>query len=118
MGDRVECYQHASNAVLQHPDAIRAWPSRFTCEDLSCNKEESACSKKSSETSAGTEGGGTDPQEHPPPHEHSEDCMQLDPPKVYNLDDLDLTGDEWNVDFGNDSSLLGLFKLSTPGGAV
>jgi len=38
-------------------------------------------------------------------------------PKIINLIDIDLDGSEWNPDFGNDETLVGLFKLGEPSNA-
>lgn len=99
IGDRVECYHNVQ------PSQDLMWPSNYNCTDLSCNDAcgdiniaESASSLllhngTSNDLVATTSNmGGCDP-------------------KIYDRSEINFESDEWNFDFSNGDSLLGLFKL-------
>ena len=100
VGNRIECYHGleplSSNASQNSASSIKVWPSSYKCEELSCKYDcqdaELECkSKKSKETPS--------------------DCCLAGEPKVYNIDDINLDGNEWFSDFSNGDTILGLFKL-------
>jgi hypothetical protein len=92
VGDQVECYQG-----IQALSQDLLWPSSFCCEDLSCpdSCKEDVIPPK--------------PKDHE--HKHAE-CIIGGDPKVFDLNELNLDGVEWNLDFANGDSLMGLFKLA------
>jgi hypothetical protein len=91
VGDRVECYQdvkpHASMNA-QPPN----WPSKYTCEGLSCN--DAYCAEMAEENKL------------------SSDYLSCFDPKIFYLDDITFDGKEWNQIFSQDETLVGLFKLA------
>jgi hypothetical protein len=94
VGDQVECYQG-----IQALSQDLLWPSSFCCEDLSCPdscKEDAIPPKNCT-------------KDHE--HKHAE-CIIGGDPKVFDLNELNLDGAEWNLDFANGDSLMGLFKLA------
>ena len=100
VGDRIECYRGleplSSHASDNSASPIKVWPSSYKCKELSCKHDcrdtQLECKSKNSKDT------------HP-------DCCVAGDPKIYNTDDVDLQGDEWNSDFSNGDSVLGLFKL-------
>ena len=101
VGDRVECYHGveplSSNASQEDSSTIKIWPSNYKCKDLSCRNK---CKGPELENKTKCHKYG-----------HSEDCMVAGDPKILDLDDIDLGGKEWNSDFSNGDTVLGLFKL-------
>jgi len=101
VGDRVECYHGveplSSNAKEEDSSTIKIWPSNYKCKDLSCRNK---CKGPELENKTKCH-----------KHGHSEECMVAGDPKILDLDDIDLGGKEWNSDFSNGDTVLGLFKL-------
>ena len=101
VGNKIECY-HGVEPLSSNPSSqdessnIKIWPSKYQCKDLSC---ENKC--RDGEIESKTKG-------HT--HRHSE-CMVVGDPKILDLGDIDLDGKEWNSDFSNGDTVLGLFKL-------
>jgi hypothetical protein len=95
VGDKVECYHGVKPIAPFNSVNISVWPSKYKCEDLSCPDK---CNDKMMSD-----------------HSHSDGaCASVTNPKILELQDIDLDGKEWNLDFSNgqiDETLLGLFKL-------
>lgn len=94
-GKKVECYQEMKPLV----DNSVLWPSKFSCDELKC-----------------------DPKQHEVKccDVHDKDNREVPgkkEPKVFDLDDIDIDGDEWDLDYFSpengecDGTLLGLMKL-------
>jgi hypothetical protein len=93
VGNRIECYEGVQAISHDQSSNVTTWPSKYKCEDLSCP-----------DTCA----------DQVPKHKHSSDCLNIvGTPKVIDLEDIDFQGKEWNSDFSNGESLLGLFKLGS-----
>jgi hypothetical protein len=94
VGNKVECYQEVQPLATNNTTCT-IWPSQYKCQDLSCEKK---CSNQI------TNG-----------HTHTNDCAASANPRILNLGDLDMQGNEWNSEFMSqgqvDEGLLGLFKL-------
>lgn len=91
IGNRVECYQG-----YQPLSQDLQWPSNYKCEDVGCRD---TCRN------------ATLPRKLKD-HEHGAfECLFAGDPKILDLSDLNLDGDEWNMDVANGETLLGLFKL-------
>ena len=99
VGNRVECYhgvEPLSNSSNDNSSSIKIWPSNYKCKDLSCEDKckDAVLTSKSKD------------------HKHSSsECLAAGDPKILDLDDIDLEGNEWNSDFANGETVLGLFKL-------
>ncbi|GKY98645.1 hypothetical protein MPSEU_000821100 [Mayamaea pseudoterrestris] len=95
VGNKIECYAHVQPIANGHAQNISVWPSQYNCQG-----EEVASSAKSacSQSVVGDQ--------------HHDDASTVNTPRILDLDDVDFTGQEWNAEFTNDESLLGLFKLS------
>jgi len=101
VGNRVECYHGveplSSNSSQKSSSSIKIWPSNYKCKDLSCKdncrESEFECKSKKENNNAPS------------------DCCVTGDPKILDLDDIDLDGSEWNSDFSNGETVLGLFKL-------
>ena len=97
VGDKIECYQDTKPVAPDNAStakALSAWPSKYRCEDLSC---ETQCSDGIS-------------------HRHSDECKVQNAPKILDRESIDLQSDEWNLPTGEgklDEPLLGLFKLTS-----
>lgn len=91
IGNRVECYQG-----VQPLSQDLLWPSTYSCEYLSCPEtcRDDMRPKKLKD------------------HEHTPaECMVGSDPIILDLSELDLDGNEWNLDVANGETLLGLFRL-------
>jgi len=102
VGNRVECYHGveplSSNASQGSSSSnIKIWPSNYKCKDLSCKDN---CRDSEFECKSKAEKKQT-----------PSDCCVAGDPIVLNLDDIDLDGTEWNSEFSNGETVLGLFKL-------
>jgi hypothetical protein len=96
VGNKVECYQGVKPIAPFNSVNISVWPSKYKCEDLSCPSQ---CNDNMMQE-----------------HTHSDgSCASVTNPRILDLQDLDLDGKEWNSDFSNDETLLGLFKLGGGG---
>jgi hypothetical protein len=94
VGDRVECYQGVE--PKSNDSTIKVWPSNYKCEELRCNNK---CTDPTLAGSAKS-------------HKHSRlGCVVMTDPKILDMDEIDLEGDEWNSDFANEETLLAMFKL-------
>jgi hypothetical protein len=92
-GNHIHGNEAADAAANQNQNTtIRVWPSKYKCEDSHCAEE---CEKVKTADS------------------NVEECVTIAAaaePKILNLDDLDVDGGEWIMDFTNDPTMLGLFK--------
>lgn len=95
VGNKIECYANVQpimgNASSHN---ISVWPSQYNCQG-----EEVSGTKSTSSQSVTHD-------------QHHDDTSTVNTPRILDLDDVDFTGQEWNAEFANDESLLGLFKLS------
>jgi len=104
VGNRVECYhgvEPLSNATANKNSAnIKIWPSNYRCKDLSC---ENKCKDA-----------GLECQSKAHKNAHADCCNWVaGDPKILDLEDIDLEGSEWNSDFSNGETVLGLFHLGS-----
>lgn len=81
VGDRVECYQG-------HKPSLPIWPSKYKCQDLSCEFD----------------GCNSETQSLMTPN-------NMPDPKIFKVDEINIDGKEWVSDFNNDETIVGLFKL-------
>mmetsp|Transcript_15185 Transcript_15185/g.33228 ORF Transcript_15185/g.33228 Transcript_15185/m.33228 type:complete len:557 (+) Transcript_15185:183-1853(+) len=101
VGDKVECYGNTQPIQCRIGGVPAIWPSQFRCDELNCVDRE-----KCVDAAAVVE----------------EKCTVVDDAekkkpgkaKVIDLNDIDLTSNEWNSDV-NDEALMGLFGLGAGG---
>ncbi|GAX16748.1 hypothetical protein FisN_21Hh194 [Fistulifera solaris] len=81
VGDTIECYQG-------HKPSLPIWPSKYSCQDLSC--EFDACNSETQSLMT---------------------PMNIPDPKIFRMDEINIDGKEWVSDFNNDETIVGLIKL-------
>ncbi|KAL7566252.1 hypothetical protein ACA910_011313 [Epithemia clementina (nom. ined.)] len=94
VGDKVECYGDVQPSP-QTPS--HQWPSQYRCDELDCTATDPCSKVRHGDNSLSTVDGATARKA-----------------KVLDLSSVDLTTQEWTVDF-NDDVLMSLFRLSDKG---